>query len=58
MKIFLAIGNYSDYKNFIMLVKVFRELEKQDKDMILLIIGRCQTEASGNYNKLFYNAYE
>jgi len=38
-KIFIAIGNYSVFKNFRMLVNAFNELRKFRNDLILLILG-------------------
>jgi len=38
-RLFLAAGNYSDFKNFMMLVALFRELEAEGQDAILLLAG-------------------
>jgi len=48
-KVFLAAGNYSDFKNFAMLAEVFKELEILNKDVILIILGSSENE---NYNKV------
>ncbi len=48
-KVFLAVGNYSDLKNYIMLSEVFRELEEMKEDVILIIIGSSRNK---NYNKV------
>jgi len=37
--VFITIGNYSDYKNYQMLAKVFNKLEDEKYDVILLILG-------------------
>ncbi|MFC2080848.1 glycosyltransferase [Bacteroidota bacterium] len=50
--VFLAIGNYSDYKNFSMLAEVFNNLEDEQQDVILLIIGEGRSNYQANYEKI------
>jgi L-malate glycosyltransferase len=38
-KVFVAIGNYSDFKNFTLLAGVFKELEIKNVNAILVLIG-------------------
>lgn len=51
-KVFTAIGNYSKYKNFPLLARVFRKLEKKGLDVILLIIGKDKTTGQQNFKKV------
>jgi glycosyltransferase involved in cell wall biosynthesis len=38
-KIFVAIGRFSDEKNFIMLARLFKRLNKENENVLLLIVG-------------------
>lgn len=51
-KVFLAVGNYSDFKNFRMLVNVLKELEVKKIDVILLIIGGGSPISNKNYKEV------
>jgi len=48
-KVFIAIGNYSSFKNFTMLAEVFRELEAAGCNVILLLIGGGKSCNLKNY---------
>jgi len=48
-KVFLAIGNYSEFKNFTMLAEVFKKLETLQKDVLLVILGSSE---GANYKKV------
>jgi len=48
--VFTAVGNYSDYKNFLMLAKAFISLEKMGKDVLLLIIGGGKSANQQKYS--------
>lgn len=51
-KVLLAVGNYSDFKNFKMLVEIFSELEIQNNDVILLIIGGGEFADHKNFEEI------
>lgn len=51
-KVFIAIGNYSYYKNFSMLVKVFKQLQEEKHNVILLIIGKDTSPDQDQYIKV------
>lgn len=46
--IFIAIGNYSDSKNFCLLASVFQQLEKA-YDIILIMLGRGNKKNNANF---------
>lgn len=48
-KIFLAIGNYSIHKNFTMLARVFKRLEFEHRDCVLIILGRDPSDNQESY---------
>ncbi|HEY5498797.1 MAG TPA: glycosyltransferase [Bacteroidales bacterium] len=48
-KVFTAIGNYSSFKNFIMLAEAFKELEAAGCNLILLLIGGGRSCDQKNY---------
>lgn len=51
-KVFIAIGNYSDFKNFRMLTQVFKNLEQQQNNVTLLLIGEDKSEKAINYKEV------
>lgn len=51
-KVFLAVGNYSDYKNFVVLTEVFRQLHLSGRNTVLLIIGGGGGASATNYEKV------
>lgn len=51
-RVFIAVGNYSMLKNFVMLAKVFNRLHFKGMDAILLIIGREQGEEQIRYREV------
>jgi len=53
-KIFLAIGNYSVYKNFTCLTNVFKQLEEEGHDIILIILGYDRSPGREQYNKVYH----
>jgi glycosyltransferase involved in cell wall biosynthesis len=48
-KVFTAIGSYSAFKNFSMLARVFKELERDGYNVLLLIIGEDSSPDKLNY---------
>jgi glycosyltransferase involved in cell wall biosynthesis len=38
-KVFVAVGSFSDLKNFVMLAELFKRLKKENKNVLLFIIG-------------------
>jgi len=38
-KVFITIGNYTWHKNFELLIKVFLKLQKEEENVVLLIVG-------------------
>lgn len=51
-KVFVAIGNYSNFKNFAMLAEVFSFIQKSGHDVILLIIGADPSPGKSNFNSV------
>ncbi len=48
----IAIGNYSDFKRFDLLVDVINELNNEGKNLNLFIIGEDNSKEKINYNKV------
>lgn len=51
-KVFTTIGNYSSFKNFTMLAKVFKELDAAGRNVILLLIGGGRSCNQKNYTEV------
>lgn len=49
IKVFIAIGNYSVFKNFTMLAEVFKEFEKTGFPAILIMLGGGRSGDQKNY---------
>lgn len=51
-RVFLAIGNYSVYKNFICLAKIFKQFENENQDTILIILGEDRSPGQLQYKEV------
>ncbi len=51
-KVFIAAGNYSRHKNFSMLARIFKRLETNGDDVVLLIIGKDSSPGATNYREV------
>lgn len=48
-RVFIAIGNYSIYKNFPLLVRIFKNIANENLNVFLLLIGEDTTPNKRNY---------
>jgi glycosyltransferase involved in cell wall biosynthesis len=51
-KVFLTVGNYSQPKNFQLIVEVFRRLYEENENVILLMIGNDSDPARTEWKKI------
>lgn len=52
-RVFTAIGNYSRFKNFVVLAEIFNEMSRDGQDIILLLIGTGRHgESLENYQRV------
>lgn len=54
-KIFIAIGNYSDYKNFKLLMNIFASFDRNNVNAVLLILGEASQSNYVNYEYIKKN---